>query len=75
MHKTMTIEQKSGSNTSEYTDRCRQAKAFENSGEYEKAANILGDLWLGVGERPDVEDFPDEIIKNYNPDKPNPYLN
>lgn len=33
-------------------ERCRRAKNFEESGDFERAREALGDLWQGIGERP-----------------------
>jgi CheY-like chemotaxis protein len=35
--------------------RCRAASELISAGQYERAARALGDLWRGVGERPDVD--------------------
>jgi len=35
--------------------RCTLAKSLEEAGDYEGASVALGDLWRGVGKRPDVE--------------------
>lgn len=35
--------------------RCRVAAEFIHAGQYEAAREALGELWPGVGERPDVE--------------------
>jgi CheY-like chemotaxis protein len=35
--------------------RCEISKAFEKSGDYEKACEALGGLWRRIGERPDVD--------------------
>jgi tetratricopeptide (TPR) repeat protein len=35
--------------------RCRVAAELTHSGQYEKAREALGELWRGVGERPNVE--------------------
>ncbi len=35
--------------------RCRLASEFIHIGQYEVAREVLGDLWQGVGHRPDVE--------------------
>ena len=42
----------------EHIEFCLKAKMLEDSGEYEAAAEALGVLWLGIGERPDIEEFP-----------------
>ena len=31
---------------------CLKAKKLEDSGDYEKAAEVLGELWIGNGEKP-----------------------
>ena len=41
--------------------RCTLAKALEEAGDYEGASLSLGDLWRGVGNRPDVEGLQAEI--------------
>lgn len=38
---------------------CDSARQLEDSGEYTKAAEALGDWWQGVGIRPDVDGLPD----------------
>jgi hypothetical protein len=35
--------------------RCRLASEFIHAGQYESAREALGELWRGVGKRPDVE--------------------
>jgi tetratricopeptide (TPR) repeat protein len=35
--------------------KCRAAKALASSGDYEAAREALGDLWGGIGKRPDLE--------------------
>ncbi len=35
--------------------RCRVAADLIHAGQYEKAREALGELWRGVGERPDVK--------------------
>lgn len=35
--------------------RCRVAADLTHAGQYEKARGALGELWRGVGERPNVE--------------------
>ena len=40
--------------------RCKVAADFINKGQYEAARDALGDLWPGVGRRPDVDDMPPE---------------
>jgi CheY-like chemotaxis protein len=37
--------------------RCRAAAAFGQAGQYEAAYDALGDLWPGVGQRPDVDEL------------------
>lgn len=44
-----------------YVEACRRAKEFENAGEYELAAKALGDLWDGIGEKPELEDISNEV--------------
>lgn len=41
--------------------RCARAKAFERSGRYEEARDALGDLWRGVGVRPDLTGMSTEV--------------
>ena len=36
-------------------ERCRQAADLTHAGQYESAAEALGEFWRGVGVRPDVE--------------------
>ncbi|HYH85223.1 MAG TPA: tetratricopeptide repeat protein [Pyrinomonadaceae bacterium] len=44
--------------------RCEMSKAFEKSGDYEKAREALGGLWRRIGERPDVDGLgPDEAAE------------
>jgi tetratricopeptide (TPR) repeat protein len=38
--------------------RCRVAADFIHTGQYEAARESLGELWRGVGERPDVKKLP-----------------
>lgn len=38
--------------------RCRVAADLAHAGQYETAREALGELWLGVGERPDVKGLP-----------------
>lgn len=38
--------------------RCRVASDLTHAGQYEAARVALGELWLGVGERPDVKGLP-----------------
>src|SRR5947209_1969126 len=38
--------------------RCRVAADFIHTGQYEAAREALGELWRGVGERPDVKKLP-----------------
>ena len=40
--------------------RCEAARAYEESGEYERARRELGDLWRGPGERPKLDGLGDE---------------
>jgi tetratricopeptide (TPR) repeat protein len=41
---------------------CRLAREFEEAGEYEAAAEALGELWQGIGQRPRVEGFSGETV-------------
>lgn len=41
--------------------RCRAAAEFIYAGQYEAAREALGDLWRGVGERPEVEGMPPAV--------------
>jgi tetratricopeptide (TPR) repeat protein len=41
--------------------RCRVAADFIHKGQYEAAREALGELWLGVGGRPDVKRLPPAI--------------
>lgn len=44
--------------------RCQMSKAFEKSGNYERACEALGELWRTIGERPDVDGLaPDEAAE------------
>jgi hypothetical protein len=38
--------------------RCRVAADLAHAGQYEAAREALGELWPGVGERPDVKGLP-----------------
>jgi tetratricopeptide (TPR) repeat protein len=38
--------------------RCRVAADFAHAGQYEAAREALGELWAGLGERPDVKKLP-----------------
>jgi tetratricopeptide (TPR) repeat protein len=38
--------------------RCRVAADFIHAGQYETAREALGELWPGIGEKPDVQKFP-----------------
>lgn len=40
--------------------RCAHAKTLEEAGDYEGASEALGDLWRGVGERPEVNGLQSE---------------
>src|SRR2546421_8415816 len=40
------------------TTACREAKAFENIGEYDRAREALAPFWNQVGDRPRVEGLP-----------------
>ncbi len=59
MYKQTKIRQPFVFNESVSIEACRHAKEFENAGEYEFAVNALGDLWVGIGEKPNLEDFSD----------------
>jgi len=41
--------------------RCRVASDFIHKGQYEAAREVLGELWLGVGQRPPVRKLPPAI--------------
>ncbi|HZI20253.1 MAG TPA: helix-turn-helix domain-containing protein [Pyrinomonadaceae bacterium] len=41
--------------------RCGVAAEFIHAGQYEAAREALGELWRGVGERPEVEGMPPEV--------------
>lgn len=41
--------------------RCRVAADFIHKGQYEAAREALGELWPGVGEKPDVKELPPVI--------------
>jgi len=41
--------------------RCRAARDFEEAGEFQEARDLLGELWQGVGARPNTGDLPDAI--------------
>src|SRR5215208_1102794 len=42
--------------------RCRVAAEFIHAGQYEVAREALGELWLGVGERPEVEGMASAVV-------------
>src|SRR5919197_1337411 len=42
--------------------RCEVAKELETAGDYEGARAALGDLWRGVGQRPEVEGLEEKAI-------------
>jgi tetratricopeptide (TPR) repeat protein len=41
-----------------FTDACSEAKRFEDAGQYENATIALGELWLGIGVKPTLDNFP-----------------
>lgn len=41
--------------------RCRVASDFIHRGQYEAAREALGELWLGVGQRPPVSNLPPDV--------------
>lgn len=41
--------------------RCALSKAFEESGDFEKACDALDGLWVRIGERPDVDALAPEV--------------
>lgn len=41
--------------------RCRIAADFTHAGQYEAAREALGELWPGIGERPDVKKLPPAV--------------
>src|SRR5215213_10031525 len=41
--------------------RCRVAADFIHKGQYEAAREALGELWLGVGQRPPVINLPPAV--------------
>jgi hypothetical protein len=41
--------------------RCRVAADFTHKGQYEAAREALGELWPGLGKRPDVEKLPPDV--------------
>src|SRR5688572_11844955 len=45
----------------EVISRCQIARALEEKGQYEDAREALGELWPGIGERPDLEGFPPAV--------------
>src|SRR5688572_33076222 len=61
MYDQMTISQNFITYQPEYIEACIQAKEFEDAGDYESAITVLGELWQGIGERPNLEDFPDAV--------------
>src|SRR5438477_9748827 len=38
--------------------RCQLAADFIHTGQYETACDVLGDLWQGVGNRPELKGLP-----------------
>src|SRR3712207_3366155 len=41
--------------------RCAVASDFIHKGQYEAAREALGELWPGIGERPDVRGLPPDV--------------
>src|SRR5829696_5432805 len=41
--------------------RCRVAAEFIHAGQYEAAREALGELWRGLGERPEVDGMPPDV--------------
>lgn len=41
--------------------RCNAAKEFEEAGEFDAAREALGELWQGVGSRPEIRDWPNDV--------------
>jgi tetratricopeptide (TPR) repeat protein len=41
--------------------RCNAAKELEEAGEFEAAREALGELWEGVGTRPEIGDWPNDV--------------
>lgn len=42
--------------------RCQLAKQMEEAGNYEAARDAMGELWRGVGERPNLENLTQETV-------------
>ena len=61
MYDQMTSSQNFITYQPEYIEVCLQAKEFEDAGDYESAITVLGDLWQGIGEKPNLEEFPDLV--------------
>lgn len=61
MYKQILSRQETVNFRSEFKDTCLSAKIYEDSGDYETAANALGELWLGVGIKPHLENFPNTL--------------
>jgi tetratricopeptide (TPR) repeat protein len=47
--------------TQDLLSRCDKASELIYAGQYEEARELLGELWRGVGMRPDVDSYPPEI--------------
>ncbi|MEZ5428633.1 MAG: helix-turn-helix domain-containing protein [Pyrinomonadaceae bacterium] len=45
----------------EALEACAHARSLEDSGDYEGARLALGELWGGIGEKPDLSGFSDEV--------------
>ena len=58
MNKQIKVSSSLIENSQEIIEVCFRAKELENAGEYEAATESLGDLWRGIGEKPNLEDFP-----------------
>jgi len=56
------IGKSGGPRTEDLLRRCQSARKLEEEGNYEGARDVLGDLWAGLDQRPDVGDL-DEAIQ------------
>lgn len=58
MYEPMMLKKETVAFQTKFDDACSRAKMLEDSGEYESATEALGELWLGIGNRPMLENFP-----------------
>src|SRR5215211_7846515 len=55
------LDNPSLTNTERVLIRCRVAADLIHKGQYEAAREALGELWLGVGQRPPVSNLPPAV--------------